>query len=64
MPTNRRIVLASRPEGAASTSNFRLEEAGPDRCRPGQVLVRNLWLSARSYMRGRMTRPLYTPRSC
>ena len=26
MTTNRRIVLASRPQGAASTSNFRLEE--------------------------------------
>jgi hypothetical protein len=28
MPNNRRIVLASRPQGVASTSNFRLEE-GP-----------------------------------
>jgi NADPH-dependent curcumin reductase CurA len=54
MPTNRRIVLASRPEGAASTSNFRLEEEQLPTLQPGQVLVRNLWLSLDPYMRGRM----------
>jgi NADPH-dependent curcumin reductase CurA len=54
MPTNRRIVLASRPEGAASTSNFRLEEQQMPTLQPGQVLVRNLWLSLDPYMRGRM----------
>src|SRR5512134_304335 len=54
MPTNRRIVLASRPEGAASTSNFRLEEEQVPTLQPGQVLVRNLWLSLDPYMRGRM----------
>jgi NADPH-dependent curcumin reductase CurA len=54
MPTNRRIVLASRPEGAASTSNFRLEEVQLPTLQPGQVLVRNHWLSLDPYMRGRM----------
>ena len=54
MPTNRRIVLANRPEGAASTSNFRLEEEQVPSLQPGEVLVRNLWLSLDPYMRGRM----------
>jgi hypothetical protein len=54
MPTNRRIVLASRPEGVASTSNFRLEEQQMPTLQSGQVLVRNLWLSLDPYMRGRM----------
>jgi NADPH-dependent curcumin reductase CurA len=54
MPTNRRIVLASRPQGAASTSNFRLEEVSLPALQPGQFLVRNHWLSLDPYMRSRM----------
>jgi len=54
MPTNRRIVLASRPQGTASTSNFRLEEVPVPALLPGQILVRNHWLSLDPYMRGRM----------
>jgi NADPH-dependent curcumin reductase CurA len=54
MATNRRIVLASRPQGAASTSNFRLEEVPVPALQPGQILVRNHWLSLDPYMRGRM----------
>ena len=54
MPTNRRIVLASRPQGAASTSNFRLEEVALPALLPGQILIRNHWLSLDPYMRGRM----------
>ena len=54
MPTNRRIVLASRPQGAATTSNFRLEEVPVPALLPGQILVRNHWLSLDPYMRGRM----------
>lgn len=54
MPTNRRIVLASRPQGVASTSNFRLEEVPLPALQPGQILVRNHWLSLDPYMRGRM----------
>jgi NADPH-dependent curcumin reductase len=54
MPTNRRIVLASRPQGVASTSNFRLEEVPVPSLQPGQILVRNHWLSLDPYMRGRM----------
>jgi hypothetical protein len=54
MPTYRRIVLASRPTGAASLSNFRLEEVQTPALQPGQFLVRNEWLSLDPYMRGRM----------
>src|SRR5512137_2999424 len=54
MPSNRRIVLASRPQGAASASNFRLEEVPVPSLQPGQILVRNHWLSLDPYMRGRM----------
>ena len=54
MATNRRIVLASRPQGAASSSNFRLEEVPVPSLEPGQILVRNHWLSLDPYMRGRM----------
>ena len=54
MATNRRIVLASRPQGAASTSNFRLEEVPLPSLATGQILVRNHWLSLDPYMRGRM----------
>jgi len=54
LATNRRIVLASRPQGAASTSNFRLETVDLPALADGQVLVRNHWLSLDPYMRGRM----------
>ncbi|HQR71948.1 MAG TPA: NADP-dependent oxidoreductase [Burkholderiaceae bacterium] len=54
MTTYRRIVLASRPTGAASVSNFRLEEVQTPVLQPGQFLVRNEWLSLDPYMRGRM----------
>lgn len=54
MTTYRRIILASRPSGAASLSNFRLEEVQTPTLQPGQFLVRNEWLSLDPYMRGRM----------
>src|SRR5881628_716579 len=52
---NRRVVLASRPQGAVSEDNFRIESAPLPRCGDGEVLVRNLWLSVDPYMRGRMS---------
>ena len=54
MATNRRIVLASRPQGAAGAANFRLETAALPPIEEGQLLVRNHWLSVDPYMRGRM----------
>ena len=53
--TNKRVVLASRPVGPVSESNFRIEEAPLPQPADGEVLVRNLWLSLDPYMRGRIS---------
>jgi len=52
---NQRIVLASRPEGWVTESNFRLETAPLPQPQEGEILVKNLWLSLDPYMRGRMS---------
>ncbi len=52
---NKRIVLASYPEGSVSESNFRLETAPVPKPGEGEVLVKNHWLSLDPYMRGRMS---------
>ena len=54
MTTYQKIVLASRPQGAVSPDNFRLEQATVPTLADGQVLVRNHFLSLDPYMRGRM----------
>jgi hypothetical protein len=52
--TYQRIVLASRPQGWVTTENFRLERVPVPEPGPGQLLVRNHYLSLDPYMRGRM----------
>jgi NADPH-dependent curcumin reductase CurA len=52
--THQRIVLASRPQGRVAPENFRLERVPVPEPGPGQVLVRNHYLSLDPYMRGRM----------
>jgi len=52
---NRQVLLESRPEGAVSEANFRVVDAPLPRPGPGEVLVRNRWLSIDPYMRGRMS---------
>ncbi|KVD69795.1 hypothetical protein WS62_13625 [Burkholderia sp. ABCPW 14] len=60
--TNRRIVLNSRPKGAPTPENFRIETAPPPAPAQGQVLLRTVWLSLDPYMRGRMSdAPSYAP---
>jgi NADPH-dependent curcumin reductase CurA len=54
MPMNRQILLDNRPEGEASTSNFRLVTSETPALQDGQVLVRHHFLSLDPYMRGRM----------
>ena len=56
MPVNKGIVLASRPPagGKATLDNFALFEREIGEPAPGQVLVRNAFLSLDPYMRGRM----------
>src|SRR3982074_779927 len=48
------IILASRPKGTPTSSNFRLEEGPIPVAEKGQGLVRTLYLSLDPYMRGRM----------
>ena len=52
--TNTRVVLASRPQGEPVAANFRVEQVAVPTPGPGQVLLRNRWLSLDPYMRGRM----------
>lgn len=53
---NKRIVLASFPEGWVTEANFRLETAPLPKPAEGEVLVQNHWLSLDPYMRGRMSK--------
>jgi NADPH-dependent curcumin reductase CurA len=52
---NRRIVLAQRPQPAATLASFRLESVPMPVPARGEVLLRTLWLSLDPYMRGRMS---------
>ncbi|MGY4908901.1 NADP-dependent oxidoreductase [Micromonospora aurantiaca (nom. illeg.)] len=52
--TNREIHLASRPEGWPTPENFRLVTTEVPTPGPGQVVVRNRFMSVDPYMRGRM----------
>lgn len=54
MPKNQQILLASRPEGEATTDNFKLVESETPALADGQVLVRHHFMSLDPYMRGRM----------
>ncbi|MGI2168888.1 NADP-dependent oxidoreductase [Shewanella sp. MF05960] len=51
---NRRIVLASRPQGEPVASNFKLETVSKPLAGAGEVLLRAVYLSLDPYMRGRM----------
>jgi NADPH-dependent curcumin reductase CurA len=51
---NRKIVLASRPQGKATVDNFRLEQSPVPAVGDGEVLLKTEWLSLDPYMRGRM----------
>jgi NADPH-dependent curcumin reductase len=55
MPQNRQILLDNRPQGEASTSNFKLVTTETPPLQDGQVLVRHHYLSLDPYMRGRMS---------
>jgi len=58
----REIRLKSRPHGLPEASNFELATVDLPDPGPGQVLVRNTYMSVDPYMRGRMyDRPSYVP---
>jgi NADPH:quinone reductase len=52
---NRRITLFERPVGFPQESDFKLEQSEVTKPGPGEVLVRNLWVSVDPYQRGRMS---------
>ncbi|WP_148613259.1 NADP-dependent oxidoreductase [Nocardioides rubriscoriae] len=52
--TTRQIQLTARPQGTPTPQDFRTVEATLPDLAPGQVLVRNTFLSVDPYMRGRM----------
>ncbi len=52
---NRRVLLNSRPQGAPTPDNFRLETTDLPQPSEGQVLLRTVYLSLDPYMRGRMS---------
>jgi len=54
MATNVQVLLASRPTGWVEESNFNIVERPIPKPGPGELLVRNHWLSLDPYMRGRM----------
>ncbi|MBF6301119.1 NADP-dependent oxidoreductase [Nocardia amamiensis] len=55
MVESTRIVLASRPVGAPTPTDFRTETAELRAPAEGEVLLRTLYLSLDPYMRGRMS---------
>lgn len=52
---NRRVTLAARPSGFPEESDFSLKEGDVPEPGPGEVLVRNRWVSVDPYQRGRMS---------
>ena len=59
---NREIRLVRRPEGLPRPADFELVETPVPAPGPGQILVRNIYMSVDPYMRGRMMdRKSYVP---
>lgn len=60
--TSREVRLKSRPVGEPKPGDFEVAAVEVPDPGPGQVLVRNLWMSVDPYMRGRMyDRESYVP---
>jgi hypothetical protein len=54
MTRSRQVLLASRPAAMPTAANFRIEEVDVPDPGPGEVLVKNVYMSVDPYMRGRM----------
>ena len=50
----REVLLAARPTGAPRPADFRLVDVEVPEPKPGEILVRNIYMSVDPYMRGRM----------
>jgi NADPH-dependent curcumin reductase CurA len=55
MSKNLQVLLANRPTAEVTEANFEIVEREIPTAGPGQILVRNHWLSLDPYMRGRMS---------
>ncbi len=55
MPINRKIVLAARPVGFPTESDFRLEESPIPSAGDGECVIQVSYLSVDPYMRGRIS---------
>ena len=53
-PINHQVLLTRRPEGVPRPEDFRFAAASMPIAGPGELLLRNLYLSLDPYMRGRM----------
>jgi len=51
---NKQVLLASRPQGWVKESDFSIVDTPIPAPKPGELLVKNLFLSLDPYMRGRM----------
>ncbi len=51
---NTRVLLAKRPQGEPSDTDFAIDRQPVPEPGDGEILIRNLWLSIDPYMRGRM----------
>ncbi|HXJ77290.1 MAG TPA: NADP-dependent oxidoreductase [Candidatus Methylomirabilis sp.] len=51
---SRQVLLVARPVGAPKPSNFNLVDVDVRDPGPGEILVRNIYMSVDPYMRGRM----------
>ena len=51
---SRQVLLAARPAGTPRPSDFRLVDVDVPEPGPGEILVRNIYMSVDPYMRGRM----------
>ncbi len=54
MTKNVQVLMARHPQGWVQETDFRLAEAPLPKAGPGQILVRNIYLSLDPYMRGVM----------
>ena len=52
--TTREVRLVARPQGWPKPADFEVAEVPLAEPGPGEVLVRNVWMSVDPYMRGRM----------
>ncbi|PWT83328.1 MAG: NADP-dependent oxidoreductase [Blastocatellia bacterium] len=55
MAMNAQVLLARRPDGWVEESHFTIVETQMPTPAPGEILLRNHWLSLDPYMRGRMS---------